>query len=73
MRESFSRFIALNEVSHLPVSDNVVFRVPGHNIYLASGAETNNIIERNLIISPMITSNMLNSDLTAAGIYITNP
>ncbi len=49
------------------------FKCGGHNIFLEDGIETNNIIEYNLIVSAHQVTNMLQTDMTAAGMWITHP
>lgn len=55
--------VALNDVSYLNIINNVGYRVRGHNIYLESGNEINNVIERNLIVSTENVFNMLSIDV----------
>lgn len=49
------------------------FRAQGHNIFLEDGIETNNIIEYNLLMNSRAASFMLQTDITVASIWITNP
>lgn len=37
----------------------VAFNNKGHNIFLEDGSETGNVIEDNLVISPLKVTNML--------------
>lgn len=73
LHSSFARFIALNEVSYLTISNNVALDTRGISIYLNTGAEKHNIIEHNLIIAPRKSLYMLNYDRTPAGIWVRNP
>lgn len=47
--------------------------VPGHNIFLEDAVETNNLIEHNVLISPRSAFTLLQTDITVAGIWATNP
>ena len=71
--EAHARVITLNGVHNLLVEYNVGYRVKGHNYFVEDGIETNNIIRHNLAISSLTVTNMLQSDITVASYWVTNP
>lgn len=73
VHDAFARVVAVHATNYLSIQDNVGYRVKGHNIFFEDGIETNNIIQGNCIISPRSAFNMLQTDITVAGIWITNP
>ena len=73
IHDSYARMVTIHAVSFLRVQSNVGYRAMGHNIFLEDGIETNNLIENNLIISSLSASFMLQTDITVASIWITNP
>jgi hypothetical protein len=70
---AYARFVAIHATSFLTVEDNVAYYCKGHNIFLADGVETNNTIRGNLIVSPRASHTMYQSDVRAAGIYVSHP
>lgn len=73
IHHSNARMVALHAVSRMRVINNVGYKCGGHNIFLEDGVETHNIIDYNLIVSAFKVSNMLQTDMTSAGIWITHP
>lgn len=73
VHDAFARVVALHAISYLRVFWNIGYKVGGHNIFLEDGIETHNQIEHNLIIGAMKVTNMLQTDMTAAGIWVTHP
>lgn len=73
IHDSYARMVTIHAVSFLRVQWNVGHRAMGHNIFLEDGIETNNLIENNLVISSLSASFMLQTDITVASIWITNP
>lgn len=53
VHHSFARVITLHAVQYLHVSDNVGYRVKGHNFFIEDGIETQNVIENNLAIGSL--------------------
>lgn len=49
------------------------FHAYGHMIFLEDGIEQNNYIEDNLMISALQSFSMLQTDITPANFWITNP
>ncbi|KAL4484574.1 hypothetical protein ABPG74_019751 [Tetrahymena malaccensis] len=73
VHDSFARVLTIHATHYLHVKNNVGFNCAGHNIFLEDGIETNNIIEQNLILGTKQVWSMLQSDITAASYWITNP
>ncbi len=53
VHDSFARVITLHGVHFLTVSENVGYRVKGHNFFIEDGIETMNVIEYNLAIGSL--------------------
>jgi hypothetical protein len=47
--------------------------IHGHSIFLEDGIETHNVIQHNLVISTIQVWNMLQTDISSASYWITNP
>ena len=47
---AFNRAIALSATNYLDISNNVIYRAMGHNIYFKFGNEVKNIVKDNLIV-----------------------
>ena len=73
VHESFARVVAIHGTNFLTVQRNVGYRVYGHNYFLEDGVETNNVLEDNLGISTIQIWTLINTDVTAATFWITNP
>ncbi|KAL4508252.1 hypothetical protein ABPG72_003556 [Tetrahymena utriculariae] len=73
VHDSFARVLTIHATYYLHVKNNVGFNCAGHNIFLEDGIETNNVIEQNLILGTKQVWSMLQSDITAASYWITNP
>ena len=73
VHHSFARVLTLHAVYYLTVEYNVGYRVTGHNIFLEDGIEQFNVIQYNLMISSISVFNMLQSDISVASYWITNP
>jgi hypothetical protein len=73
VHDSFARILTLHGVHYLTVQWNVGYLVHGHNIFLEDGIETYNVIENNLAIGTIQVWNMLQTDISAASYWITNP
>lgn len=73
VHDSFARVLTIHATHYLQVKNNVGYNCAGHNIFLEDGIETNNVIENNLIIGTRQVWSMLQSDITAASYWITNP
>jgi len=73
VHDSFARVLTVHGVHYLTVKYNVGHVVHGHNIFLEDGIETYNVIEGNLMMSTIQVWNMLQTDISAASYWITNP
>jgi hypothetical protein len=73
VHHSFARVLTLHAVYYLTVEHNVGYWVKGHNIFLEDGIEQYNVIQYNLMISSLQVFNMLQTDISVASYWITNP
>lgn len=73
VHDSFARILTIHGVHYLTVQKNVGHLVKGHNFFLEDGIETYNVIENNLAIGTIQVWNMLQTDISAASFWITNP
>lgn len=73
MHHSFARVLTIHGTHFLIVEKNVGYHVEGHNIFVEDGIETNNVIQDNLMMSSIRSLQMLQSDITVASYWITNP
>ena len=55
------------------MSENVGYRVHGHNFFVEDGIETQNVIENNLAMNSLKTFKMMQTDISVASYWITNP
>lgn len=53
--------------------ENVAYDIRGHAFFLEDGIETGNILQNNVALSVKNSNSLLNTDLWAAGFWITNP
>jgi hypothetical protein len=73
VHDSYARVLTLHGVHYLTVESNVGHLIQGHSIFLEDGIESYNVIQNNLIISTLQVWNMLQTDISAASYWITNP
>ena len=73
VHDSLARVVTIHGVHYLTVEDNVGYRVRGHNFFVEDGIETHNIIRNNLAIGSLTVSNMLQTDISVASFWVTNP
>ena len=73
VHDSYARILTLHAVKYLHVSHNVGYRVKGHNFFIEDGVETQNVLEYNLVISSLESWNMMQTDISVASYWITNP
>jgi 6-pyruvoyl-tetrahydropterin synthase len=73
VHESFARVVTIHAVHFLTVEFNVGYRVHGHNYFVEDGIETKNVIRYNLAISSLTVTNMLQTDISVASFWVTNP
>jgi hypothetical protein len=70
VHEGYNRAFALHGVSGVRLQENVVMNVAGHNFFLADGAESDNFLDQNLVMSPKKAWSLLNTDMTPAAFWI---
>jgi len=70
---SYARVLTIHGTHYLLVEKNVGYHVEGHNIFIEDGIETHNIIQDNLMVTSISSFVMLQSDITVASYWITNP
>lgn len=73
VHDSHARVITIHGVHYLTVEDNVGYKVHGHNYFIEDGIETHNVLRNNLAISSLTVTNMLQTDISVASFWITNP
>lgn len=73
VHHSFARVLTLHAIQYLHVSYNVGYWVKGHNFFIEDGIETDNILEYNLVISSLETFLMMQTDISVASYWVTNP
>ena len=73
VHQGFNRAVTLHGTSFLRVTDNVVYDVKGHNIFIEDAVERHNQIHRNLVMMTKRSMSLLNTDQTPASFWITNP
>ena len=72
MHDTFNRALTLHGVHHATVEWNVAYNCMGHNFFIEDGCEEHNLIQYNLAMRIKPASSMLNTDMKAAGFWITN-
>ena len=73
VHHSFARVLTIHGTHQLKVEWCVGYHVKGHNIFLEDGIETQNVIQYNLMMSSISSLTLLQSDITVASYWITNP
>ena len=73
VHHSYARVLTIHATDFLMVEKNVGYHVKGHNIFIEDGIETNNVIQDNLMISSIVSLTLLQSDISVASYWITNP
>lgn len=70
---SWNRGLALHGVNFLRVENNVAFKVHGHSFFIEDGVEHGNVINGNIGIRTIASPSLLNTDMTPAVFWVTNP
>ena len=65
--------MTFHAVHHLRAIGNVAYNIIGHAFFLEDGIETDNYLDSNVAIFTQQGTSLLNTDLWAAGFWITNP
>ena len=73
VHHSFARVLTIHGTHQLLVEKNVGYQVKGHSIFLEDGIETQNVIQDNLIMNSIASLTLLQSDISVASYWITNP
>ena len=73
IHHTFNRAVTIHGVSNLLVERNVAYNIMGHAFFFEDGIETKNIVQYNLAIFVRPSSAHLNSDITPAAFWVTNP
>ncbi|CBY32974.1 unnamed protein product [Oikopleura dioica] len=73
IHRSFNRAVTFHAVHHLRAIGNVAYNIIGHAFFLEDGIETDNYLDSNVAIFTQQGTSLLNTDLWAAGFWITNP
>jgi hypothetical protein len=73
MNTSFNRAFTMHGTSYLRITENVVYNVLGHNIFIEDAVERFNQIHNNLIMMTKRSFSLLNTDATPGSMWITNP
>ena len=73
IHHTYNRAVTVHGVHFLRIQNNVAYLTMGHTIFIEDAAETNNVIEDNLIIDVRQSWSLLNTDQSPAGMWITHP
>lgn len=73
VHESYARVTTIHAVQYLRLHRNVGYDAAGHNFFFEDGIEQHNVLEENLAIHTRQVWSMLQSDITAASYWVTNP
>ncbi|XP_048585401.1 fibrocystin-L isoform X2 [Nematostella vectensis] len=73
VHHTFNRAVTIHGVQGLMVERNVAYHVMGHAYFIEDGAETGNTLQYNLGVFVTSSSSLLNTDVTPATFWITNP
>jgi plastocyanin len=73
IHDSFQRATTIHGTTHAVVTDNVAYRVHGHNYFVEDGDEEYVRLERNLAVETMISPFSLFSDCQAASFWTATP
>ncbi|KAK3262755.1 hypothetical protein CYMTET_28401, partial [Cymbomonas tetramitiformis] len=73
VHRSFNRVLTIHATDHLLVQNNVGYDIMGNAIFLEEGGETENRIERNLVIRNVNSLSLQSEDAVASAFWISNP
>lgn len=71
--QTWNRAVTIHGIHYLRVQNNVAYKNMGHAFFIEDAAETNNLIENNLIVDTRRSWSLLNTDQTPASIWIAHP
>ena len=63
----------MHAIHGLAVTDNVAYKHLGHGFFIEDGIETDNTLTGNLGLLTLRSFSLLNTDITPATFWITNP
>ena len=73
IHQTYNRAITIHGVHYLTIQNNVAYKNMGHAVFIEDAAETNNLIEDNLVVDTRRSWSLLNTDQTPASFWITHP
>jgi len=73
VHDSFARLVTLHGIRFLKVTKNVGYNIFGHNYFIEDGSESKNLVEYNLGMNTKMIWTLVNTDITAATFWVTNP
>jgi len=73
IHNTFNRAIVVHETNYLTISNNVVYDMLGHGIFVEDGVEEHNYFEDNLAVKCKRSWSLLATDQMAACFFITAP
>lgn len=73
VHHSNARVTTIHATHYLRYEHNVGYAAKGHNVFLEDGIEQHNFINHNLIVSAREAFFMLQTDITVACYWLTNP
>jgi len=73
IHQTYNRAVTIHGVHYFKVINNVAYDTMGHSIFIEDAAETNCLIQKNLIIQTKRSWSLLNTDQTPASFWITHP
>ena len=71
--QTYNRATTIHGVHYLKIQGNVAYKNMGHAVFIEDAAETNCLIEDNLVVDTRRSWSLLNTDQTPASFWITNP
>ena len=73
VHHTFNRAFTIHGVSFLRLFKNVAYHTMGHTYFFEDAIETKNILEDNIAFLTRASASLLNTDMTPASFWITNP
>ncbi|XP_073714829.1 fibrocystin-L [Misgurnus anguillicaudatus] len=73
IHQSYNRAVTIRNTHNLLVERNVIYNIKGAAFFFEDGIETGNILQYNLAIFIRQSTSLLNTDVTPAAYWVTNP
>nr|XP_055075555.1 fibrocystin-L-like [Misgurnus anguillicaudatus] len=73
IHQSYNRAVAIRNTHNLLVERNVIYDIKGAAFFIEDGIETGNILQYNLAVFVRQSTSLLNTDVTPAVYWLTNP